>query len=539
MVERKLRAAWRRQRRYFHLRGLAQALIWAVTLAALDFFVDWLFIFRFRWSGDWRAPLLIVNACVLLWAVYYDWLRHLRRFDDVRIALQIEHRHPELASLLVSYVQLRSGDQPAVSQALLDAMRHSALETIGPLDVREIVDFRQLRRPLAFALCALLLLAAAGVNWPRHIEALVLRMAGRQIGYPTQTRIVSVTGNRTIRQGDGITLTAGVAGRVPQTGEILVRPEGDTSWHRLSLPAGRGAEFSRRIDDMVADADYYFKVGDDRSAEFRVTVVPPPRFVERRVLIVYPAYTGLKEHVVDDLDIEVLEGSRLAWDLRCEPSVRAAFMMAEGADPIPMELQPDGRGLRHSLPAAAGFKYSFRLVDAAHGFTHDDVWHAVRVVPDNVPDVKLLEPAGDGPATVRKKLRLVVRATDDYGLSKIRLACSVNGAEETKHLLGPLKGRQIEAAFDWTPRTTMPDLGEGDVVTVAIEVCDTRDETDSRWGRSSARRLSIVGEAAYLRWLADELDEQRADIHRAWTEEQTSLSAIQQIKGQETPGKAE
>ena len=521
------------------MRGLARVLIWTVTLLALDFLVDWLFIFRFRWSGGWRVPLLAANACVLLWAVYHEWLRHLRRFDDVRTALRIEHRHPELASLLVSYVQLRDADQPAISRALLDAMRHSALERIGPLDFREIVDFGRLRRPLAFALCALLLLAAASVNWPRHIEALVLRMAGRQIGYPTQTRIVSVTGNRTIRQGDGITLTAGVAGRVPQTGEVLVRPRGDTSWHRLPLSAGSGGEFSRRIDDLVVDADYYFKVGDDRSDAFRVTVVPPPRFVERRILIDYPAYTGLKDQVVDDLDFEVLEGSRLSWDLQCEPAVRSAFMITEGADPIPMELQPDGRGLRHSLPATTAFKYSFRLVDAAHGFTHRDVWHAVRVTSDNVPEVKLLEPAGDGPATVRKKLRLVVRATDDYGLSKIRLVHSVNGSQETKHLLGALKGRQVEAAFDWTLSTTMPDLKDGDVVTVAIEVCDTRDETDSRWGRSGARRLSIVSDAAYLRWLADELDEQRADIHRAWTEEQTSLSAIRQIRGQETPAKVE
>jgi hypothetical protein len=214
-------------------------------------------------------------------------------------------------------------------------------------------------------------------------------------------------------------------------------------------------------------------------------------------------------------------------------------MITEGADPMPMELQPDGLGLRHSLPAGADFKYSFRLVDAAHGFAYDDVWRLVRVISDNVPEVKLLEPAGDGPATIRKKLRLVVRATDDYGLSKIRLSCSVNGSQDTKHVLGPLKGRQIEAAFDWTPGTATPDLKDGDVVTVAVEVCDARDETDSRWGRSAERRLSICSDAAYLRWLADELDEQRAGIHEAWAEEQTALSAIRQIKGQEMPAKAE
>jgi hypothetical protein len=535
MVERKLRQAWRRQRRYFHLRGLAQLLIWAIALAAVDFAVDWLLIFRMRWPVVWRLPLLAANAAVLLWVLYHEWLCHLKRFDAVRVALQLESKHPELASLLVSYVQLRDADTPAISPALLAAMRSSALNKIRPLDFREVVDFSQLRRPTVFALCALLFCALAGINWPRHVETLLLRMAGRNINYPTQTRIVSVSGNLIIRQGDSVTLTAGVVGRIPPTGVVFVRPAGEPAWRALALTAERNADFSRRVEDVFRDADYYFRIGDDRTVEFHVTAVPPPRFVERRVRIAYPAYTGLKEAMADDLNIEALEGSRFSWELRCEPAVRSALLIPEGGAPIPMELQANGRDLRASLPAKATFKYTFRLTDADHGFTHDDVWYVARVTSDNPPDIKLLEPTSDGPATARKKIRLVIRATDDYGLSKIRLAYSVNDAEEVQQPLGTLKGRQAEAAFDWTVSTATSELKEGDVVTLALEVCDNREGADLRWSRSAARRLSITSEAGYLRWLSDQLDEQRADVHRAWTEAHTSQSAIQQIKGQEAP----
>lgn len=535
MVERKLRAAWRRQRRYVHLRGLMQVLIWVIALTAVDFFVDWLLIFRMRWPVVWRLPLLAVNAGVLLWVLYDEWLRHLRRFDAVRVALQLEGRHPELASLLVSYVQLRDADPSAISPSLLAAMRNSAMDKVRPLDFREVVDFSRLRRPAVFTLCAFLFCAAVSVNWPRHIEALLLRMAGRNVNYPTQTRIVSVTGNLTIKQGDSVTLTAGVAGRVPPAGDIYIRLAGEPAWRALSLTAGRKAEFTRRLEDLFRDADYYFKIGDDRTVEHHVTAVPPPRFVERRVRVAYPAYTGLKDAAVDDLNFEALEGSQLTWEMRCDTAVRSAALIPEGGTPIPMELQGGGRELRCSLPAKASFKYTFRLTDAAHGFTHDDVWYAARVTSDNLPDVKLLEPTSDGPATARKKIRLVVRAADDYGLSTIRLAYSVNEAEEVKQPLGTLKGRQVDAAFDWTVSTAKSDLKEGDVVTLALEVCDNREGTDSRWSRSAARRLAIVSEAGYLRWLSDQLDEQRADVHRAWTDAQTSQSAIRQIKGQETP----
>ena len=535
IIERKLRAAWRRQRRYFHLRGLAQVLIWAVTLAAVDFFVDWLLLFRMRWPVAWRLPLLAANVAVLLWVIYHEWLRHLKRFDAVRVALQLEGKHPELASLLVSYVQLRNADPSAVSPSLLTAMRSSALDKARSLDFREVVDFAQLRRPAVFALCAILFCAMASINWPRHVETLLLRMAGRNINYPTQTRIVSVSGNLTIKQGDSVTLTAGVSGRVPQTGEVHVRLAGEPAWRALSLTVGRNADFSRRVEDVFRDADYYFKIGDDRTVAFHVTAVPPPRLVEHRVRIAYPAYTGLKEEVADDLNIEALEGSRFSWELRCEPAVRSALLVPEGGTPVPLELQANGHDLRCSLPAKTTFKYTFRLTDAVHGFTHDDVWYVARVTSDNLPEIKLLEPTSDGPATARKKIRLVIRATDDYGLSKIRLTYSVNDAEEVKQPLGTLKGRQAEAAFDWTVSTAKSDFKEGDVVTLALEVCDNREGTDARWSRSAARRLSIVSEAGYLRWMSDQLDEQRADVHRAWTDAATSQSAIQQIKGQEAP----
>jgi hypothetical protein len=535
IIDRKLRQAWRRQRRYFHLRGLVQVLIWGITLVAVDFFVDWLLLFRMRWPVFWRVPLLAFNAVVLLRVLYHEWLRHLKRFDDVRVALQLEGKHPELASLLVSYVQLRDADSATLSPSLLAAMRGSALDKVRPLDFREIVDFSQLRRPAVFALCALLFCAMASINWPRYVETLLLRMSGRNINYPTRTRIVTVSGNLTIKQGDSVTVTAGVAGRVPPTGEVFVRLTGESAWRALSLTAGRNAEFTRRVEEVFRDADYYFKIGDDRTVEFHVTTVPPPRLVEHRVRMTYPAYTGLKDKVADDLNIEALEGSQLSWELRCEPAVRSALLIPEGGTPIPMELQTDGSSLRCSLTAKATFKYTFRLTDAVHGFTHDDVWYVARITSDIPPDIKLLEPTSDGPATARKKIRLVIRATDDYGLSKIRLIHSVNDAEEVKQPLGTLKGRQAEAAFDWIVSTAKSDLKEGDVVTLALEVCDNREGTDSRWSRSAARRLSITSEAGYLRWLSDQLDEQRADVHRAWTDAHTSQAAIQQIKGQEAP----
>src|ERR1035437_8710616 len=106
----KLRKAWRKERRFVHTRGLCSMLLWAVALVLMDFVIDWLFLSSTA-VGDFgsavgRLALLAIDLAVLAFIAWRRWLRLLRGFDPVRVALQGENRHPELKSLLVSYIQL-------------------------------------------------------------------------------------------------------------------------------------------------------------------------------------------------------------------------------------------------------------------------------------------------------------------------------------------------------------------------------------------------------------------------------------------------
>jgi len=112
MVEAKLRKAWRKERRYYHGDGLAHFLVWLLALVFVDLTVDWLFLL----PGTGRLILLGINLAALGWVLWHYWLRHLRPYDPVRVALQVERMHPELESLLVSYVQL-SGDSAEAAHA--------------------------------------------------------------------------------------------------------------------------------------------------------------------------------------------------------------------------------------------------------------------------------------------------------------------------------------------------------------------------------------------------------------------------------------
>src|SRR5258706_14147439 len=107
MIDAKLRRAWGKERRYFHTRGICQVLVWLVALIVLDFAVDWLL----EIPGWARVLLLAINIATIAVVVYRNWLRYLKPYDRTRVALEVEGRHPELESLLLSFVQLGSGSQ--------------------------------------------------------------------------------------------------------------------------------------------------------------------------------------------------------------------------------------------------------------------------------------------------------------------------------------------------------------------------------------------------------------------------------------------
>ena len=265
LVEAKLRKAWRKERRYYHGDGLAHFLVWLLALILVDLLVDWLFLL----PGTGRLVLLGVNLVALGWVLWHYWLRHLRPYNPVRVALQVERRHPELESLLVSYVQL-AGDSPEATYAspsLLRVLRRQTFEVTRPIDFREIISYRELKRIAALSLAVIAFFGLYSVNWSEHLEVLFRRLLDptSKLGYPTRTTIDWVTGDVTLRQGDSITIGARAGGLLPARGTLTVEPRGGEEERIPIFPGEEETEFAYRFREVFQPFDYSVRLGDARS----------------------------------------------------------------------------------------------------------------------------------------------------------------------------------------------------------------------------------------------------------------------------------
>ena len=540
-IESKLQWAWRQERRFINIRGAFRVLIWFIGLLAIGFIIDWGLFAKAGLRANLGIVLLVINVAILAWAVWYEWVRHLKPFDAVHVSLAVERRHSGLNSLLVSYAQLDPSktDKTTVSTELIGAMRDEAVVQARPLDFRDIVDFGQIKKLMLVGVGVFLLFSVLSFIWSDHVGVFFKRLAGSDVRYPTQTQLKSVSGDLTVRVGDIAIINAKAGGALPPEGRLFTRPAGSkVSWKELPMKSDEDpASFSREVKGLVSDHSYYVRVGDDRSKEHVIRVITAPQVVATKVTIEFPDYMNKAAIASDQLNLEVPEGTKVRWNLTCNPPVKRCEVTI-GERAFEAKLDASGTKLEFEHTAKEGFKYTFRWTEREKEFKYDDVQYAVRVVPDGIPEVELLRPTANGLATVDKTLKITARASDDHGLAKAWLLYSINAGKEERIEIKDFQGAPgQEFTHEWKLKKTIPELKPPAQIAIAIEVDDLHPDKANRKRRSSTRVLTIVELEAYKEWFRAELAAQAEELKRSRDSEMTSSTQVKAIKNQESDPK--
>ena len=576
-IEDKLRQAHREERKWYNIRGASRLILWLIALLAVDFLIDWGLFAKTQMSGATGLSLLLVNIGILGWVGWREWWRHLRSYDALTTALEVEKRHPGLSSLLVSYMQLKDGpatDQGNVSQALINAMRDQAIELSRPINFRDIVDLGQLRKIGGVAVVIFLAFAVLGIFNKEHAATLLNRLAGGDAEYPTQTIITNTSQDSVIRIGGEPVITATVDpnGEVPEEGRLFMKEKGsDENWKEVPMRPGKESanEFSFQLKPVDRDTLFYIKIGDDRSDEYAIDVITSPRITKSDLVLQYPEYMDREDGKSDQLTLEVEEGTTVKWTVKCDTPVSSWEVLVpsdwgteeEAAAPAPesdpnaesdeaadsveseegprfrsilADLDPSGTEATFEIPIEKALRYSFRWTEKENGFTYEDVQYGVKVTSDGLPDVDLLEPREVGYATAAKVVKMQAKGTDDIGLDKAWLVYSLNGADEAKVEIFNFEG-DINKTFDysWKLAESIKELKPTDRISFAIEVADRHPDREIHVRRTAPRQLTIVTPEAYLEWYRAEYGSQIEELKRSRNQELAAQKAVTQLQTEE------
>ena len=536
----KLKGQWKRRRFHTHLKGMLWILfcippVWLV-LFGLDRILD---LPRLgRWS------FLLIALVLIGWQFFKRWFSQLEPFNLLKCASQVEKYYPQLGSLLINYVQINSPiPQASGSQELLGLVKGQAVKVSESIDFGKTVDFKDLSNQIKLTVTSVAVLLTCLLIFGDSMSVAVKRYLGFNLPYPTDTILYEVPDDMIVAQGTKFSLSVKAKGQVPENGVLHIRDAGSESWRQISLPRDDKKGFVFSINKTEESFDYYFEVGDAFSHSQRepglVTVVSPPEIIKQTLQVIPPKYTGLASYEANNLSSTVPLGSKLTWVVTMSLPVSESSLIGPENLMISGQIQEKGKSVKFVWVANRAGVYQMVAREKSMGTNFQGQIHKLNLREDIEPRVSLISPVSDIKATSQKKLELLVRASDDYGLSEFAILYRVNG-EKNRHRISlgapPANDSQKDLLYPrsgtwpllWNLQNDLSNLSEGDLIEIAVEVTEVAVNPESaRKALSRTCSVEILSVAEYQSYITTRFNDLQSDLAETERRELLIKHAIQ------------
>ena len=536
----KLKGQWKRRRFHTHLKGMLWILfcippVWLV-LFGLDRILD---LPRLgRWS------FLLIALVLIGWQFFKRWFSQLEPFNLLKCASQVEKYYPQLGSLLINYVQINSPiPQASGSQELLGLVKGQAVKVSESIDFGKTVDFKDLSNQIKLTVTSVAVLLTCLLIFGDSMSVAVKRYLGFNLPYPTDTILYEVPDDMIVAQGTKLSLSVNAKGQVPENGVLHIRDAGSESWRQISLPRDDKKGFVFSINKTEESFDYYFEVGDAFSHSQRepglVTVVSPPEIIKQTLQVIPPKYTGLASYEANNLSSTVPLGSKLTWVVSMSLPVSESSLTGPEDLMIPGQIEEKGKSVKFVWVANRAGVYQMVAREKSMGTNFQGQIHKLNLREDFEPRVSLISPVSDIKATSQKKLELLVRASDDYGLSEFAILYRVNG-EKNRHRISlgapPANDSQKDLLYPrsgtwpllWNLQNDLPNLSEGDLIEIAVEVTEVAANHESaRKALSRTCSVEILSVAEYQSYITTRFNDLQSDLAETERRELLIKHAVQ------------
>jgi hypothetical protein len=505
--------------------------LWALAIAfLLDF---WMRMGRLE-----RGILLLAVLAVGLWTLARHLLPALRvREGDVALALLVE-RQQGLSSDLVGALQFAdAGRAQYGSDVLREAVVDCTAEASASLDFLEgFSRERLLRRAATLAVTAVVVILPA-VAFPRHAAVFLKRLfllAGTH--YPTRTiieRIESPAGG-TAAYGQPVVFKVRAAGEIPPAGRVELQALASdlTTAIELTPEPNDPNLFVGRLHRVLDDLSYTVYLGDAYTEPRELRLIPLP-LVTVSLDVTPPAYAAAKFRRDSEGGRQAVapEGSRVALRVSADKAL-ASGSVTVGKVSYPLTpkagqlvLDPSGTVFEKVVEP---MRFKVQVVDVDGLSLERPISGTVQVTPDRPPRIAAAAKYRHVLPTATP--RVLYRAVDDYGISRIVLHRTVSHADDPNETqssatIEVFAGRpiRIPPRDGASPLEHALGLGalkllKGDRVTIVLEAVDYRGDSPGRGGSSDPITFLVTDKQGLLQAMGkldDRMIEKLDEIIRA------------------------
>ncbi len=337
-----------------------------------------------------------------------------------------------------------------------------------------VVPWKRQRGPWIKAGAAILSAILMFVLFPGSMAhgLAVLTAPGKFVPRQGLARILNVQpGTETVLAGVPVEFSVKVAvpgnRLVPATLHIKLK-SGQNQKLSMVVFGQNNSSYRYLLASAAENFRYMVSVGGTQSHWYHITVLPKVALGSYQIIVTPPAYT----HPVKPQTITTLTGQNITADAGSlsvpqggtvklvatldHTLVGSSALLETGDGKVLSTHAADGRSFSITLMALKPLKYDWLINDAGGKSlqrfptqsSNSGGHFRLGITPDEPPAIHVLVPRRNVFATLGEKLPIEVRATDDYGLTMVRLQLSVN-----KGALKTIRRWQIPNAENGLPAT--------------------------------------------------------------------------------------
>lgn len=383
-----------------------------------------------------RTLLLVSAAAVIVMLL----VRPLRGLGARRAADEAERRSPAFGGRLDAWVdqtaRMRRAGAPA--SPLLDLLQEDTLRVAESVPVDDVVGRGRILSFAAAAVAAAAALVWLGSSGPGYWQYGASRLwtGWFAAGDAPLYEIAVEPGDTTVRRGANLTVAARPLGFDPAGVDIYAKFESSVDWEKAPMrPQLEGSGYEFTFSAVREPLRYYMVSGRVRTSPFNVDVVVMPN-VENIVLeYEFPAWTGLDPLTEDPGgDIRAVKGTKVKVAVATDKPLQEGIL-AVGEKRIAL------RGARAEIEVAEDGEYHVAAIYRGEDIRLTDDFF-ITVVPDEKPELDIVEPSRDWRATGIEEVAASFKAADDFGLRSLELHYSVNGAAQPKISFDGVRGKK-------------------------------------------------------------------------------------------------
>lgn len=488
----------------------------------------------FRLTPPGRLLLVVIGLIITAGVLIQRCVRILwHTVSDDALARKVDRHYPELYDRVTMTLQLwrQYGTRDTTSPALLEAaITASAAST-------EAVDFtaadRRYRLPQAARLFggALIFSSLILILLFNPLYGALHRLVHPLTDFPVpqNTFVVVQPGHADVASGGQVTVTAEITGDMPDQATIRLYTD-DTIWKSIDLSSIRSSSsFSYTIRDINESLQYEIEAGDALSPRFQISVVNRPRVASLHLTYRYPAYTNLAPRTTTEGgDIVALKGTRVAFELEASQVLTTAQIGMVGQD-NPLSLKVSDRQANGAISIKTDQIYRIILRNQEGRANIDPPQYRITVLPDRMPDVRIISPGKDSYLTENMLVSLLISATDDFGISSMNLVYqkTPDGEIQRKALPADKKVTTLTVHYVWD----VSNLGliPEDVMSYYVELFDNDTISGPKRVVSQTFTLRFPSISEIYDQLNSTQDQQVADIEDMLKNQEEAQKRLEEL----------